>query len=75
MLRFAVLAILFAAICAAPTTEEPSSSELDVVAVESIDDYLALNPELELVDQLEKEEISNRQQFRYTLGKRVAGEF
>lgn len=71
MLRFAVLAIWFAAVCAAPTTEEIDSP--DVMVVDSIDEYLVQHPNVEILKQLKEDEMEDRLHVGYTIGERVSG--
>lgn len=75
MLRFAVLVILLAAVCAVPINDVAKSADVEVIVVDSIDEYLTQNPEIELLERLEKEEVQepDRVQITYTLGRRVNG--
>lgn len=81
MLRFVILVILFAAVCAIHINDESKSSEHNVIVVNSIDEYLERNPKVESLEQFEKEfiEVSgDRQQIHllhYTIGQRVSGRF
>lgn len=54
MLRFAVLAILFAAVCAVPINQDSNSVD-GTIAVDSIDEYFAGNPELNFANDFERE--------------------
>lgn len=74
MLRLTILTIFFAAVCAAPFNVTSESADVDVIVVHSIEDYLAQNPEVEILEQFEKEEIRDRQRIRYTVGQRINGE-
>lgn len=74
MLRFAVSVIVIAAIRAIPITDFSKSAQVVVIIVDSIDEYLAQNPEVEILERLEKEEIEDRQQLQYTIGERGNGE-
>lgn len=44
MLRFALLAVLFSAVCAIPIGDESSQTTHGSNVVENIDEYLAQNP-------------------------------
>lgn len=72
MLRFIVLSILFAVICAVPI--DTKTEYVNVTVVHSIDEYLTQNPNIVLFEQLEKEENQDRELLKYTLGQRVDGE-
>lgn len=61
---------LFGAISCASIDSE-SAADFDLVVVEDIDEYLKENPEVKLLQKLERFE--NRVQIRYTLGSRVSG--
>lgn len=74
MLRFAILVILIAAIRAIPIIDYSESAHADVIIVDNIDEYLALNPEVEILERMEKKEIQDRQQLQYTIGERGNGE-
>lgn len=73
MLRFAVLAILFVAVCTVSINDELKTANLDVTVVDNLEDYLAESPEVELLAQFSKEYIQDRAQIRYTLGNHVNG--
>lgn len=74
MLRFTVLAVLFATVCALPINDDSKSSDHDVIIVDSIDEYLAENPGSELIGELEEEDIQDRNHIkRYSFGKHVSG--
>lgn len=75
MLRFAVLTILLAVVCAVPINDEVKSADPDVIVVDSIEKYLAQNPEVGSFEELDRSEIQgeNRQKIRYTFGARVHG--
>lgn len=62
MLRFALFAILFVVACAVPVRDDMTSSELgNIRGCSSIDEYLAENPEAEIIARLEALELqSNR---------------
>lgn len=75
MLRFTVLALLFAAVCASPINEDSKSSNLEVGVVESIDKYLAENPDVEILDEFEKEEDQDRRVLTYRIGQRINGKW
>lgn len=72
MFRFVVLAFLLAVVGAGPITDDLTSVDLDVLAVDSIDRYFAVNPEVKSFGQL-KRDVQNRQQIVYRLGQRVSG--
>lgn len=74
MLLFAILVILFGAVCTVPIIDYSKSAHVDVFVVESIEAYLAQNPEVEILEQMEKKEIQDRQQLQYTIGERGNGE-
>lgn len=75
MLCFAAFAlVLVAAVCAAPTTEEPASGGLNLVLLDTSDDSLMQSLQFKSLDQLERDQNTERQQLRYSLGKRVDGE-
>lgn len=67
MLRFAVLAVLFSAICAIPI-DDSRSSDVNVFTGESIEEYLAKNPGVEVLAELHESEIERH-------GKNVTSEF
>lgn len=73
MLRFTILAVLFAAVCAGLINDKLKNADLDVTVVDNFDDYLAENPEVELLEQLVQEEVRDRNQIKYTLGNHVNG--
>lgn len=73
MLRFAVLVVLFAAVCAVSINDGLKTADLDVTVVENLEDYLAENPEVVLLAQFSKAYIQDRAQIRYTLGNHVNG--
>lgn len=73
MLRFAALAILCAAVCAVSVIGEPNSADFGVDVVESIDKYLAQNPEIEFLHEMDGKFMDDRQQFRYSHGRRLQG--
>lgn len=75
MLRFILLAILFVAVCAGPIDEDSKSANLKVGVVESIDEYLAENPGVEILDEFEKEEDQDRRVMVYRIGQRINGEW
>lgn len=74
MLRFAVLAVLLAAVWAAPTTEDSTSADLGVVVVDNIEEYLAKNPAIGLAQEMDSEYLADRHQFRYSFGRRIGGD-
>lgn len=75
MLRFAVSLILFLAVSAVPIKIDFSkSAHVDVFIVSSIEEYLAQNPDVEILERMKKEEIQDRQQLQYTIGERGNGE-
>lgn len=73
MLRFTILAILFVAVCAAPFNATSESADVDVIVVKSIEDYLAQNPNVKILEEFEKDDIQDRQRIRYTVGQRNNG--
>lgn len=74
MLRLSVLALLLAAVWAAPTTENTNSAGLEVVVVDSIEEYLAKNPAIEFAQEMETEYLQDRYQLRHSFGRRVGGD-
>lgn len=75
MLRFAVFAVLLAAVCAVPISDDASSA-IDVLVGDSIEEFLAENPEIEMLHQLEEVELHSQDgnfSSVFTFGKRVAG--
>lgn len=75
MLRFAVLAVLCAAVCAILINDESETADLEVTVVDNFDDYLAENPKLRLLEQFEEEDIQDRNQIKYSLGNHVNGAY
>lgn len=76
MLRFAVLTILFVAVCASPISDKSTSNDVDVFVVDSLDEYLDQNPDVKIVDELERAEtleIEDRVEIVYRIGQRVNG--
>lgn len=76
MLRFALFAILFVAICTASFDDESESSGVEVFIGGSIEKYLAHNPEVELVQQLEETELQSHDGITssvFAWGNRAAG--
>lgn len=76
MLRFELFAVLFAAVCAVPIDDESKSSDVDVLFGGSFEEYLAQNPEMKLLRELDEVEIQcegSNVTSTFTWGKRVAG--
>lgn len=76
MLQFAVFAILFAAVSTGPITDQSESTDFDALFVDNIEEYLAQNPEVRIVDELEKSETLDSDDLRqiiYRFGQRVNG--
>lgn len=71
MLRLAVLAILFAVVCAVPIDNGTKSVD-DFLIDHNIIGYLVQNSEFEL-QELKEEEIQGDHALKYTLGARVNG--
>lgn len=77
MCRLAVIllfcgSIFIAVDCAPLDFESNSAANFNVVVVEDFNKYLKENPDVKLVQKLDK--LENRIQIRYTLGSRVSGE-
>lgn len=70
MLRFAVFVVLFATVCAVPKIDKWKPTAFDMIFVNS---YIARNLNVELFEEMEKEEVQDGQQIKYTFGKRVDG--
>lgn len=67
MLRFALLAVLFAAVCAVPINFESNSANQNVTVVDNHDDfYLAKNPGTDVFE-------SKETYFKHTFGNKANG--
>lgn len=73
MSRILILAILIAAVCAGPIGNETTSPSLNVDVVDNIQEYLVKNPDFEILAEMKGEFMKNRQQFRYSHGRRIQG--
>lgn len=54
MLRFALFAALFAVVCSIPINDKSKSSDVDVFVGGSITEFLAQNPEVKILDELDE---------------------
>lgn len=76
MLLFAVFGILFAVVYTGPITDQSKSTEFDVLVVDNLEEHLAQNPEVKIIEELEKVEAlenDDLRQIRYRFGQRVNG--
>lgn len=68
MLRYGLLI----ALCAVGIAKCELQTDIGVITVNDVNEYLRLNPEATILDTLDKSG-SPRSQIRYTLGRRVSG--
>lgn len=74
MLRFAALAVLFAAACAVPINFESKSGDPNVTVVDNIEDYLAENPGAEFIGEFENIDFHEGPYIKtYKFGQHVSG--
>lgn len=68
MLRY----VLLVALCAVGIANCELQTDIGVITVNDINEYLRLNPEATILETLDKNGMP-RSQIRYTLGRRVSG--
>lgn len=70
MLRY----VLVAALLSVGVANCEIQFDFDVIAVQNFTEYLMQNPDVKLLQPLEKSDVA-RSQIRYTLGRRVNGKW